>query len=51
VQRADWDRRYDTGEFVWDVHPNRFLAEEVAAAFADCTMSGLWPLGPERPGR
>lgn len=30
MQREDWDRRYDTGEFVWDVHPNRFLAEELA---------------------
>jgi SAM-dependent methyltransferase len=30
VDREDWDRRYDTAEFIWDVKPNRFLAEELA---------------------
>jgi SAM-dependent methyltransferase len=32
MDREDWDRRYDTAAFVWDVHPNRFLAEELPGA-------------------
>lgn len=29
MDREDWNRKYDTDDFVWDVHPNRFLEAEL----------------------
>jgi SAM-dependent methyltransferase len=30
VERAEWDRRYETAELVWTASPNRFVVEEIA---------------------
>lgn len=30
MDHTDWNERYSTDDYVWDVEPNRFLAEEVA---------------------
>ncbi|MFN8036816.1 MAG: class I SAM-dependent methyltransferase [Acidimicrobiia bacterium] len=30
MDASDWDRRYDTAEFVWHTDPNRFLPPEAA---------------------
>ncbi|MCW2947169.1 MAG: Methyltransferase type 11 [Actinoallomurus sp.] len=30
MERAEWDRRYETAELVWTASPNRFVVEEIA---------------------
>jgi len=29
MDAADWDRRYEGADYVWEVEPNRFVAEQV----------------------